>query len=332
MCFSDECKVELKEVDLEPKANGILIKNLYTMISPGTELALYSGLYRKTSSGSASKTWRTYPFFPGYSAVGRVVESTCSDFKAGDLVFHPSKHGSYEWFDADTGLAVNINNFQKPEYALFARFAQIASTALRTADFQSGEYVLVTGLGIIGNMAAQLFKLSGARVFGSDIDSNRRQMAEHCGIPTLNPMDPDYKENLLKITKGQGMQVVVEATGNPAVVNQSLEAACECGQVILLGSPRGMVQLNLYSYVHVKGITILGAHERMQRMNTKNRGGKWDRIANTNFVIEAIKDGRLVVSPLITDIIKPIEAANMYKTLLEGNKHSLGIVVDWQDF
>lgn len=332
VCFPEIGKVELTEVEIEkPETGGMLVENLFTMISPGTELALYTGLYQNLAKqGSA---WAKYPVYPGYAAVGRVIVPPDDlSFSEGDIIFYPSKHGVHDWFDASSGLAFDISDFECPEFGAFARFGQIAITALRVADFQPGESVVVMGLGIIGNLAAQLFRISGADVIGADTIPGRRRIAELCGITTLDPKDEKFQEAVLDLTQGEGAQVVVDATGVPGVVNTALEIAAECGQVVLLGSPRGLAEVNLYRYVHVRGISLVGAHERMQRMLSRNRAGRWDRVANSRFVVQCIRNGALKVEPLITDIFVPDRINEAYDKLKSSKEDTLGVLIDWRGF
>lgn len=332
VCFPEVNKVELAEIELEkPETGAMLVENMYTMISPGTELALYTGLYANLAKkGSA---WAKYPVFPGYAAVGKVIIAPeDASFCSGDIVFYPSKHGTRDWFDASLGLAFDISDFKRPEFGVFTRFGQIAITSLRVADFQAGESVVVMGLGVIGNMAAQLFRLSGANVIGVDMVPGRRCIAEQCDIKTLDPRDEQFRDALLDWTGGMGPQVVVDATGVPGVVNTALEIAAECGQVVLLGSPRGLSEVNLYGHVHVKGVSLVGAHERMQRMPTRNRGGRWDRVANSRFVVQCIRNGSLKVEPLITDTFSPECIHEAYDKLCNSKEDTLGVLIDWRGF
>lgn len=332
VCFPEINRVELAEIEIDkPETGGMLVENIFTMISPGTELALYTGLYQNLAKkGSA---WAKYPVFPGYAAVGRVITPPDDQsFSSGDIIFYPSKHGTRDWFDVSSGLAFDISDFERPELGVFARFGQIAITSLRVADFQAGESVVVMGLGIIGNLAAQLFRLSGANVIGADMVPGRRRIAELCGVTALDPQDEQFREAVLDLTRGTGPQVVVDATGVPGVVNTALEIAAECGQVILLGSPRGLAEVNLYGHVHVKGVSLVGAHERMQRMPTRNRGGCWDRVANSRFVVQCIRNGSLKVEPLITDTFSPKYIHEAYDKLCNSKEDTLGVLIDWRGF
>ena len=124
-----------------------------------------------------------------------------------------------------------------------------------------GETVVVLGLGLIGQFAAQLARVAGARpVIGVDLFPNRVEIAQAGGICALNPNESDVAQTVNAVTAGRMAEVVIEATGNPAVIPQALELAGDGGRVVLLGSPRGTVEIDPYSAVHHKGVSLIGAH------------------------------------------------------------------------
>ena len=312
-------KLVLEQAELKrTNPADTLVRNQYTMISPGTELSVFLGTNQSVKEGGG-------PGFPvqiGYSAVGTVKEDPPADsgFRKGDLIFHPAKHCGGGYADLTSGLSVVISALTDPRQALFIRFAQIACTALRAAGCQPGERVTVFGLGLVGQMAAQLFRIGGADVLGADPKAYRRRAAEKSGIAAVDPTE----ERL-----AQSADVVIDATGVPSVINQALEACRECGQVILLGSPRGTAEVDLYRHVHVRGITIAGAHERLQRYAKRNCGGRWTRQENTLYVYNLIADGRMKTEHLITHEITPEQAQETFTSLAADAMESLGIVIRW---
>ena len=100
--------------------------------------------------------------------------------------------------------------------------------------------MVVLGLGLVGQFAAQLSRLSGARpVIGVDLLPNRVRIAGASSVHALNPDRSDVRQTVDDITGGHMAEVVIEATGNPHVVPQALDLAGDGGRVVLLGSPRG---------------------------------------------------------------------------------------------
>jgi len=72
----------------------VLVKSIVSHVSSGTEMFCYRGIF---DPGSNWAEWVQYPFHPGYSMAGRVLETgkNVTDFKPGDLVYTGSFHGQY---------------------------------------------------------------------------------------------------------------------------------------------------------------------------------------------------------------------------------------------
>src|ERR1700738_1040300 len=90
-------QVEVREVDLpDPAANQILVRTEVSAVSPGTELAVYTGTHQWLRDPNLPD-WK-FPFRPGYSAAGTVaaVGSEVSGWQAGDRASYPGNHASAE--------------------------------------------------------------------------------------------------------------------------------------------------------------------------------------------------------------------------------------------
>lgn len=180
-------------------------------------------------------------------------------------------------------------------------------------------------MGLIGNLAAQLFALHGCEVIGVDIVPERLEIARRCGFgPVLNSRGVSDLGSSLRDAVGGDPEIVVEATGVPQLVNEALERVCPNGDVILLGSPRGEVTLDLYKFVHRRGVRLIGAHEGMQGSH-----GLPSRRTVTRHMLHLLEKGSLQVDPLITHEIQPEEAAEAYNLLLSHSDQALGIILRW---
>src|SRR5712692_3489944 len=90
-------KVAVREVELPPPApNQVLVATEASAVSPGTELAVYTGTHQWLKDPNLPD-WK-FPFRPGYSAAGTVaaVGSDVQGWKAGDRVSFPGNHASAE--------------------------------------------------------------------------------------------------------------------------------------------------------------------------------------------------------------------------------------------
>lgn len=327
--FSAPWKVELEEqpFDHDIQPHEILVEKLYTLVSAGTELACLSG----------NEHWFHMPSVPGYSAVSRVLKvgTAVTDFKKNDLVFHYGKHSRYEIISTDE-LIVPVPAEIPLRHVPFVRLATIAMTALRTSTIELGDTVAVTGLGLVGNFAAQLAGLQGASVIGIDLIDNRLELANECGIHfTMNSNEQSVQELVYTITNGYGVSTLIEATGVPASVEKHISLVAPYGELILLGSPRGEHHSNvteLLNYVHLvdRGcVTLKGAHEWKYPLKP-NSFVKHSLLRNSNIVLELIKTEKLVIEPLISHVLHPLhDAQQAYEGLRNDKQRYFGVVFDW---
>lgn len=310
------------------QADEILIKNSYSLISPGTELAMYTQSH--IAFGDPQVVWARYPYYPGYASVGRVqaVGQQVDTVAVGDTLLYLGPHQAYGVL-RQGDLAVKVAAAMPLEWAPFASLAQIAHTALWVSQAQPGERVAVVGLGLVGNLAAQVFRAFGAAVIGLDLVPFRRDRAARVGIgQALDPGD-DLTGAIRAATAGRGADSVVEATGAPEVIGPALRAVRPRGEVILLGSPRGAVTIDVYYDIHRNGAVLKGAHVGL--LPRRARDGGPDRQTIMARMLEMIRRRELVVAPLISDIIQPQAVDHSYQTLLTAKDRSLGVLIQWSD-
>jgi threonine dehydrogenase-like Zn-dependent dehydrogenase len=206
--------------------------------------------------------------------------------------------------------------------------AEIALTAVRVTPLQLGDAVVVYGLGLVGQFAAQLFRLNGGQpVIGVDRIPHRLDVAQTNGIIGVNAAEVDVAAEVARLTGGRGAEVVVEVTGNPAVVSHSLELVARGGQAVLLGSTRGRVEIDPYSHIHRQGIRVIGAHETVRELDFAPR--RWTQARNLQLLAELFGAGRLSSDGLISHTITPAEALSIYDALAERPQDYLGVLIDW---
>ena len=207
----------------------------YSIVSAGTEGAGFTGLVREMPFGDPGR----YPRATGYGHLGRVLQvgSAVEMCRAGDRVLSFSRHASLVKADA-VRMALPVPEDAPGSHLVFARMAGVSISALRSSSVQPGDTVLVTGMGLVGNFAAQLFRMAGADVMAADLSDYRLGKARACGTErTVNPGVDDLQEAVLEWTGGEGVHVAVEAIGISEVVAQAVMATRRHGEVILLGSP-----------------------------------------------------------------------------------------------
>ncbi|MFZ4655904.1 MAG: zinc-binding dehydrogenase, partial [Caldilineaceae bacterium] len=259
-------QVELQDGTLSDEALGpdeLLIQTEATFISAGTELANYTGREPKVFQPGQ---WCTYPWKSGYAHVGIVqaVGSGVKRVKVGERVFGYGNHASLVRYNQQR-LIIPVPAGVDPVLAAAARMAGVAMTSIIVSEIRDNPWVAVFGLGTVGNLAAQMFRLRGCRVIGVDPVDYRRKLAERCGIEVTVGGDADAaQEAIMAITGGKGANITVDAVGHSAVVMQAAKATASFGQLVILGSPRVPVEGNLtelLSDVHLRWITLRGALE-----------------------------------------------------------------------
>lgn len=309
--------------------NEALVSVDFTLISPGTELALYAGTH--VGLDDPNNTFAKYPFYPGYAAVGHVVDvgTAVRDIQSGDHVFCTGRHSSHAIFDVEKDLWARVPDGLNPKHALFARLAQISYTSVRVCH-KMPRHVMVFGAGLIGNLAAQLFQIVGAEtVILVDVADDRLSIARECGIEHCLKNDPDViSATLAEITQGEGVDVVVEATGVPDLAQDAVNLAARYGEVILLGSTRGVVSLDLYKDVHRKTLTITGAHETSFDTDSVHPLGT-SRRRMLRTAMRWIQKDQLRVGPLLTHESGIDDADSIYNLLNERSQKCMGCLFAW---
>jgi L-iditol 2-dehydrogenase len=111
--------------------------------------------------------------------------------------------------------------------------------AMRRAHIEPDDRVLVTGLGPIGLLAIEAAKLFGVtEIYGSDVVAFRRELAMEMGAAgVLNPLDGDIGNQLKQRTKGTGVDVIIETSGNAKAITDSIRLVNRGGRIVLVGLP-----------------------------------------------------------------------------------------------
>jgi 2-desacetyl-2-hydroxyethyl bacteriochlorophyllide A dehydrogenase len=327
----------VREVELgPPAAHQILVATEVSAISAGTELAVWTGTHQWLKDPTLPE-WK-FPFRPGYSAAGTLVAvgSAVSGWKPGDRVSYPGNHASAELLTLgqERGrlwrLPDNLN-MEKAAVACIARYGMGASIR---AGLTLGRSASVLGLGVIGQFALRCLIAAGAHpVVGIDGVPMRRQAALTAGADhVLDPLAGDVREQLARLLNQRGAEIVADATGVPDAVPTAMSLACDGGQVVIVGSPRGRANnVNFYDDLHRRYLEVTGAHGNMlfEPANTR-LAGAWDIDKAQKWLLAALASGRLSLDGLITHCLAPAELGSAYEGLLKKKDEYLGVVLHWK--
>lgn len=304
-----------------PQRGQVRLRALRTLISPGTERAFLLDL---------DNTDAEYPYYPGYSFVGRVEAcgAEVTALQVGDRVVCPAPHASHALVHANA--CVPVPRELPADEAAYFNLLAIAMQGLRKARIELGESVAVLGAGLVGILAMRLAQLAGGLpVIGIDLDQARLALAARIGADETLLSGDSLVDDLRAMLGGAGADVVIEATGAPALVATAFQLAAERGRVVLLGSSRGHSEnVNFYRDVHRKGLHIIGAHE-ITRPQHDNSPGYWTRISEHKVCLELLARRRVDVTSLTTHRYNWRNFAAAYAHLADWDKSALGILIEW---
>lgn len=320
----ETAEVEFNEVR-PVEGNLVQVRMEYTVVSGGTERANLMAM---------KNVYQVFPKYLGYCGIGYVTEigPMVEKIAVGDrgLVYH-GIHTEYNVVPESDVTKVESDNID----SLDAAFVVIASMGLggvRKLEIELGESAMVMGLGLLGIFAVQFCRLSGANpVIAVDLNEERRQLALSLGADyALDPTAEDFKEKVMQITKGKGVNACVEVTGISAAMKQALECASYMGRISLLGCTRvSDCEVDYYTQVHRPGVKLIGAHNFI-RPKVESYPHHWTHHDDCRAILDMIETGRVDVKSIVSRVVKPEEAPEIYTQLCNDKNFPLGTVFDWR--
>lgn len=278
------------------------------------------------------------PLTLGYCNVGRVLElgSQLSGFSVGDRVASNGKHAQVVCVPGN--LCARIPDSVSDDEAAFTVISAIALQGIRLANPTLGETVVVTGLGLIGLIAAQLLKANGCHVIGIDIDPVKLNLAKQFGAEVIDVANGESSvEAAIALSRGRGVDAVVITASSQSndLVRQAALMSRKRGRIILVG----VVGLELSrSDFYEKELSFQvscsygpGRYDP----NYEERGNdyplgfvRWTEQRNFEAVLDMMAEGRLDVKPLISHRFT-LEKADEAYDLITSTDQSLGILFDY---
>jgi 2-desacetyl-2-hydroxyethyl bacteriochlorophyllide A dehydrogenase len=327
-------KIVVEEYEVPAPGPGqVLLATEASGISPGTELAVYTGVHQWLKD--PTRAWPKFPFVAGYSAVGRVaaVGAGVTRFKEGDRVIWPGRHQSHAVVDAETPEADiwPIADHVAASSAALLSLARFPLSALVQSSRILGQAVAVLGLGLIGQITTRLYNAAGAYpLIGIDAVAGRRVRAEATyGVRTVDPAEGDTLESVRDLLGGGRPDVVVDATGVPAALQDALKLVTDGGQVVLVGSPRGIIQnFDTYWDLHGRSVTVTGAHGSAIGLAPRERF-PFTRGRALPLLVHLLESGKLRIDDLVTHAVDGRELDSMYRGLLDRRDDFLGVALHW---
>ena len=319
-------KMELEDFEIgDVPADGILMENEFTAVSIGTEI------YNWTM-GSEPGRAPSFPRSAGYCSVGRVLEVApgIDNVRVGDRIAGQGNHASHGILRTASSF-VKVPDEVDSRAAAFMVMAAIALHGVRVARIQLGESVVIFGLGLVGQLCAQLARLSGGvPIVGIDLDKFRIELATKYGCDFgFNPNKVvDLQDAILAHCPEDGANIILECTGKPEVYPLATSLACMGGRLVAVGSPRGTVEMDFLKDIHLREVSILGAIQP-RTPNEDHIYYRFTKDRERTLVMDLMAAGRLSVSHLITHEFQPEECQRAYTMMADDPKEVLGVLFRW---
>jgi 2-desacetyl-2-hydroxyethyl bacteriochlorophyllide A dehydrogenase len=332
--------VDLPDPPLAP--TQVRVRTLYSGISAGTEMTQYRGTnpyLHKVWDGAArlflpaaepSQPWPLLNW--GYEEVGEVTQvgDAVTDLIIGDVVYGTWGHRTHAVLEDAYAAQRRKPAALDPLLTIFSHLGPIALTGILDAQIHIGETVAVFGLGVVGQVVAQLAKASGAQVVGVELAPQRLALAQELGAihVALNPRDCSPAEMIKKMTQGRGADVSIECTGAAAALHEAVRATAYNARVVALGFVQGGA-----------GALFLGEefhHNRIQIICSQIGNvdpalhQRWERLRLIHTIMDLQVRGTLNLRPLITHLIPFAQAGSAFALLDSGAPDVLQTVLTFE--
>ena len=361
--------MEIIEVPFPSLNKGqVLVRNHYSVISPGTEGKTVSdarkGYIAKAKSRQKEvkqvinmiKTnglLSTYKlvmnkleaYSPlGYSTSGEVIAigEGVTQYKIGDRV----ACGGGTAFHADVvavpeNLCCKIPLGVELEEASFATIASIAIQGIRQSELNTGENCAIIGMGLIGQLTAKILDASNILPIGIDISEKQVMKSKNAGIKNVYHREQaGLYDKIMDLTNGYGVDSVIITAGTSSLdpIEFAGEISRKKGKVVIVGAvPTGFSRKNYYQ------------KELDLRMSSSYGPGRYDAnyeekgidypIAYVRFTeqrnmltyLNMLADKKIDIKPLITHKFKFEDSSSAYSMIVNKSTEFTGIVIDYDE-
>lgn len=329
--FEDVERVRLRQIELpEPTDDDVVVRTLLSAVSVGTE--------RWTYIGKRAEIY--FPNVPGYMGVG-VIESAgarAREFgyvEGGMIYFGRSRmcgeFADRSWMSTHMAEAVvdvvspraNPDFFSvepvaagtSPEDISLAALCAVSLRGIEMAVVPAASRVLVCGLGILGQYAAQVCRLKGALVCACDVVEERCHIAAELGVERVVNSKREGLAQVAADFAPEGFDIIIDTSSVAAVVNSLWPLLKMRGKMVFQGW-----------YPPPTGLDLNAAHMRMP--------SAYFPCAHSSPAVASalrwMREGRINTRRLVSHHCKPAEAPEIYNMLKNGSEDFLGIVFDWR--
>ena len=273
----------------------------------------------------------------GYCNVGRVIEASVCDFKAGDRVVSNGHHA--EVVRVPKNLCARIPDEVDDGSAAFTVIGAIALQGIRLVSPTVGESVVVTGLGLIGLLTVQLLRANGCRVLGIDFDSAKCQLARQFGAEVVDLSkgeDPLAKAEAFSRGSGVDAVIITASTKSKEPVSQAAKMCRKRGRIVLVGVVG--LELSRADFFEKELTFQVSCSYGPGRYDDayEHKGHdypigyvRWTEQRNFEAVLDLMASGQIDVKPLISHSYDIDNALEAYQAL--NDRSALGILLNYPE-
>jgi predicted dehydrogenase/threonine dehydrogenase-like Zn-dependent dehydrogenase len=344
-------------------SHHVLVQPIYSLISSGTETAsIHTGSLLREVAEQPSHIRRVLEVMRqqgplrtlrevnakrseysvlGYSGAGIVARThpTVRDLPPGSRVAYGGEGtGHGECVVTGRHLVAEVPDGVPLDAASFATLGAIALNAVRQAAIGLGESVAVLGLGLVGQLIAQLARLQGGRVIAIDLVPERVDLACRLGAPVGFVASEGLRDQVLAAAGGRGVDcaIVAAAAKSAGPCEDALAMTRDRGRLVVVGA----VELTFpWLEMYLKEIQLNmaraygpGSYDpgyEKQGVDYPLGYVRWTENRNMQEFLRLIGTGQVVVEELITDRF-PLEwAPEAYAKIMQQPAKTLGVVLSY---
>ncbi len=274
------------------------------------------------------------PMTMGYSSAGTVLAcgAGVKAFKPGDRVASNGGHAGVVSVPAN--LCASVPDGVSLDHAAFAVLGAIAMQGVRLSKVQLGETVFVIGLGLVGQLAVSLLYAAGCRVIGTDLATDKCQLALKMGATIAKP--GLSVSQVQEMTGGVGADAVLIAAS--AKSNEPIDLAAAAvrkrGRVVLVGVVGLELDRRPFYFKEAEFVVSCSYGPGRYDPVYENMGQdypiahvRWTEQRNIQAVLQMMGTGRLNVESLISHRFTIDQAESAYEMIKTGAEPFLGVVL-----
>lgn len=279
----------------------------------------------------------------GYAGAGIVADKhpTVLDLEIGDRVAYGGEGtGHAESVLAGRLLVARIPDDVTFEEACFTTLGAIAMHSVRMAALGVGDVVVVVGMGMIGQLVAQIARAQGAVVIALDLRAERIAMARELGADHAFAPGDEAERRIATITGGRGADCVIVAAAakSSAPTELALRLCRERGKVVVVGA----VEMNLpRDLMYIKEIDVVvsraygpGSYDPGYERQARDYPAgyvRWTENRNMEEFLRLLATRRVDVRPMISHRFELMDAPRAYETIMMPGSTSLGVILGYPE-